>query len=306
MQMKLTSKDKLLLSILAIVLILVVFVNYLIMPTMRRMDDLDLEISDAELEQQEMQMKISMLPGYQKNYADLQQAAADETAQYYDRMTSQEVDRELTNIVLAHGLESVGLSIQPLAFTVAEPYGRSELARAEELRAAAEAAAAAAAEEETEKAPVTDAIEEGMQNQRDAYEAAAAAYEDDEHPVRVDVQDQIYTCVVQLSVEGEEANYQSLIDTLVNSYPSIRVTGISYQETQSRMRVLPDGSTELEEGHRQLILDLEIYMCDKSLYAQVAAQSGTDTTDQVNQVLDAVNSLLAATQQAEAQQTEAP
>lgn len=297
MQMKLTSRDKLLLSVLVIVLIAVVFVNYLIMPTMTRLDDLDLEIADAEMEQQEMKLKIAMYPDYEKNYADLQQAAADETAQYYDLMTSQEVDREITNIVLAHGLESVTLNIRPIAFTQAEPYPRSELARAEELAEAAAAAAQTA--EETEAGTVTDAIDEGMQNQKQAYEDAAAAYENKELPERVEVQDQVYTCAVQLTVEGTEENYQSLIDTLMNSYPAIRVTGISYQKGRSRMRVLEDGSTQQVDGLRQLTLSMDMYMCDKSLYEQVDAQSGTDTTDQVNQVLDTVNGLLSAIQQTE-------
>ena len=293
--MKLTSKDKLLLSFMAFLLIAVGFIYYLIMPTMTRLDDLDLGIADAEMEQQEMKLKIAMYPDYEQNYADLQQAAADETAQYYDLMTSQEVDREITNIVLAHGLESVTLNIQPASFTQAEPYPRSELARAEELAAAA--AVAAQAETEEDKGTVTDAIDEGMQNQKQAYEDAASAYENKELPARVDVQDQVYTCTVQLTVEGAEENYQSLVDTLVNGYPAIRVTGISYQKGQSRMRVQEDGSTQLEEGSRQLTLSLNMYMCDKSLYEQVEAQSGADTTDQVNQVLDTVSGLLSAMQQ---------
>ncbi len=297
MQMKLTSKDKFLLSLMAFVLIAVGFIYYLILPTMNRMDDLDLEIADAEMKQQEMKLKISMYPDYQQNYADLQQAAADETAQYYDLMTSQEVDREITSIVLAHGLESVGLNIQPVRFTTLEPYTRSSLARADEL---ADALEAAAQEPETEKGTVTDAIDEGMQNQRQAYEEAAAAYQTPELPTRVDVQDQVYTCVIQLAVEGTEENYQSLIDTFVNSYPAIRVTGISYQKGQSRMRVLEDGSTQLEDGFRQLVLNMEMYMCDKSLYEQVSAQGG-DTTDQVNQVLDTIGGLLSSMRQTEAE-----
>ena len=139
-----------------------------------------------------------------------------------------------------------------------------------------------------------------MQNQRDAYQAAAAAYEGSSHPVRVDVQDQIYTCTIRLAVEGEEANYQQLIDTLVNGYPSIRVTGISYQDGVARMVVREDGSMEFEEGPRQLVLNMEMYMCDKSLYANVAAGGDAASgTDVAGQLLDAVGGLLAGTQQTE-------
>ncbi len=299
MQMKMTSKDKLLLSLLAIVLIAVVFVNYIIMPAMTRMDDLDLEISDAQAEQQEMKMKIMMLPDYEQSFRDLQQTAADETAQYYDLMTSQEVDREITNIVIAHGLESIGLNIQPATFTVANPYSRSELARAEKEQLVADALNEASSEEDS--GTVTDAIDEGMQNQKQALEEAAAAYEGDAHPVRVDVQDQIYTCAIRLSVEGSEESYQQLIDSLVNGYPAIRVTGITYQDGTIRRVVREDGSTEIEENPRQLVLDMEMYMCDKSLYENVAANTESNE-DIAKRLLDRASDLFAAAQQTDAQQ----
>ena len=54
MQTKLTSRDKFLLSLMAFVLIGVGFIYYLIMPTLERIDDLDLEISDAQMKQNEM------------------------------------------------------------------------------------------------------------------------------------------------------------------------------------------------------------------------------------------------------------
>ncbi len=298
--MKLTSKDKFLLSLMAVVLIVVGLGYYVILPAMTRMDDLELEISDAEMEKQEMKMKITMLPDYQQSFQDLRQAAADATAQYYDRMTSQEVDREITNIVLSTGLESVGLSIQPAVFTVADPYSRSMLAREEAAREAAGTADAAA--ENDSGSGAVGAINEGMQNQQQALDAAAAAYEGTELPTRVDVQDQIYTCKITLAVEGAQESYQQLIDTLVNGYPAIRVTGITYQKGTTRRVVQEDGSTVSEEGLRQLVLNLDMYMCDKSLYADLAADGGEGAGAGVlGQMLDMAGSLFSAAQQTEAQ-----
>ncbi len=265
MQMKMTSRDKFLLTVMAFLLIGVGFIYYLIMPTLGRMDDLDLEISDAQIKEQEMKLKISMYPDYEQNLENMKQTAANETAQYYNLLTSQEVDRELTNIVLAYGLESVGLNISPAVYTSSEPYSRSMLARMDELQ---EMAAAAA--EDT---------------QDDAQEEPA-------YPTRVDgVQDQIYTCAVKLTVRGAEEDYQKMIDAFVNEYPAIRVTSISYQKEAARTVTRVNGETLVREGSRELVLGLEMYMCDKRLYGEVQPQESVSSQDALNQAMSVLSSL---------------
>lgn len=253
MQTKLTNRDKFLLSLLAFVLIGVGFIYYLIMPALQRIDDLDLEIADAQIAQQEMKLKIASYPDYQKQMTDLAQTAYDETIDYYDLMSSQEVDREITSIVLANGLESVGLNIQPAVYTSAEPYGRSRLARADEQQEQLEAAAQALGLD-------ADALDSQASGETDGSQ-------EEPLPQRIEgTQNQIYTCSIRLTVEGSEDNYTRLIDSLVNTYPAIRVTSISYQQERTRRRVLSDGTTVMEEGVRQLVLGLDMYMCDKQLY----------------------------------------
>ncbi len=262
MQTKLTSRDKFLLSLMAFVLIGVGFIYYLIMPTLERIDDLDLEISDAQMKQNEMELKIMRYPEYQKDMTDLGREAAEATADYYGMMTSQEVDREITGIVLANGLESVDLDIQPVAYTNAEPYVLSELARADEVQEQMEAAAQALGLD-------ADALNSQASGESDGGEAAE---EEPALPQRIEgTQQQIYTCAIRLTVEGSEENYTRLIDALVNGYPAIRVTSIAYQQGQARMRVQQDGTTVREEGSRQLELGLDMYMCNKQLYENEGA-----------------------------------
>lgn len=277
MQIKLTSRDKLLLTLLAFLVIGVVFIYYLIMPTLTRMDDLDLEIADAQVKQQEMKLKLIRYPEYQQSFLDMQQTAADETAQYYDMMTSQEVDREITNIVLSCGLESVGLNISPAVYTEAEPYVYSMLALQDSMESAAQA--------------VPEST--GEQSAQDIMKNGVNLEETPPAPTRVDdVQEQIYTCAIRLVVEGTEENYQYLIDTLVNGYPAIRVTSISYQRGQTRTRLLNDGTTVQEDGIRQLTLGLDMYMCDKRLYQQVSAGENTaDVAELLNRAMDLLNEL---------------
>ncbi len=250
MQMKITEKDKKLLSILASVLILVMLGWYVVMPAYERTKQKKQEIEMAEMEVQEMDMKIAMYPGYSAEIDGLKQRTAEATSRYYDRMSSQEVDRELTGIVLANDLECVNLNIQPLVFAEESPYVRSDMAAAE-------------AQEQAEG-------------------GSASSGEGEE------VQDQVYTCKVSMTVAGGDEALQRLVDLFVNDSPSIRVTSLSYQEGNTRMRVQEDGSMVEEEPKRQLVLNLNIYMCDKSLYGQAQPGEGGDSLDALSERLQSL------------------
>lgn len=243
MQMKVTESDKRLLSFLACVLILVGFGWYLLRPAEARIEETVDLIDQAQMEKKEMDISMAMYPDYQQEFAEGQQRAAEATREYYDRMASQEVDREITNIVLDNKLECISLVIDPLVYTEETPYVRSQLAQ-EELLAAAE----------------------------------SGTSEEDNR------QDQIFTCRVRLTVEGEEEQYQRLIDLFVNDYPSIRVTGLSYTENRSRMVVQEDGSSVRVAGDRRLTMNMNLYMCDKSLYEHADQNSANPLEELANRL----------------------
>jgi hypothetical protein len=77
------------------------------------------------------------------------------------------------------------------------------------------------------------------------------------------VQDQIYSYQVTMTVEGTETQYQSLIDLLTNSYPAIHVKSVSFQQGAVKLLLQEDGSTVRDTSAKQLVLGLELYMCDK-------------------------------------------
>lgn len=258
MELTLTNKDKKLLSILACVLIVVGLGWYLIRPLYERSSELDLQIEEAQLTQQEMQLKMQMYPVSQRNYEELKAQAAEATKDYYDLLTTQEVDKEITNIIIGQNLECVNLNISRMAPTESVPYPRSVKANAEEIGAMFPDYAA-----ETEAAADTSDL--SPEEQAEAYASSSTA------PTAVQdagVQDQIYSYQVHVTVEGREAAYQKLLDLLSNDYPAIRVTGVSYQQGAAKMIVRPDGSTTEGQSVEQMNLDLELYMCNKALYAQ--------------------------------------
>jgi hypothetical protein len=228
MQMQMTQRDKKLLSALASVLIIVGFVWYLIMPMLDQRTQLEDEILVAEMDRDEMEMKIARFPSTQKTNEELISTVAEVAADYYDLMTSQEVDRELTNIVLNMGLESVNLNISSMTLATTEAYVRSELARNGELS-----------------------------------DSLASLDDSDGTSASSDVQDQIYSYQVTMTVEGTETEYQNLIDLLTNSYPAIHVSSVSFQQGAVKLVLQEDGTTVRDTSSKQLSLGLELYMCDK-------------------------------------------
>jgi hypothetical protein len=175
-----------------------------------------------------MAMKIAQYPATLKTNEELKNTVAEVAADYYDLMTSQEVDREMTNIVLNMGLESVNLDIRPMTLATTSAYVRSELARNAELESSLEAL-----------------------NDSDGTEDTSS------------VQDQIYSYQVTMTVEGTDAQYQNLIDLLTNSYPAIHVRSVSFQQGTVKLLLQEDGSTVRDTSARRLVLGLELYMCDK-------------------------------------------
>jgi hypothetical protein len=207
-----TDHDKKLISWLISALIVIGFVYYLIMPLYERIEELDDELLVAEMDRDEMELTIALYPATLSTNEELKSQAAEVSADYYDLMSSQEVDRELTNIVLDNGLESVNLQIQPMALAQTTAYIRSELAKEEEVEA----------------------------------------------------QEQIYSYQVQMTMQGSETDYQKMVDLFTNSYPAIRVQAISYQLGAPVMELQEDGTMSQQEAVRQLVLNLELYMCDKN------------------------------------------
>ncbi|MDD3796683.1 MAG: type II secretion system protein GspM, partial [Lachnospiraceae bacterium] len=95
-----TERDKKLITLLAVVVILVVFFNYFFIPLKKESDELDASIETAQLQKSEMEVKIASLPILEGNFEDLKQKYPVSAQDYYPVMTSQEIDREITGMVL--------------------------------------------------------------------------------------------------------------------------------------------------------------------------------------------------------------
>lgn len=129
MNMTMTERDKKLLVLLAVVVIVYVFTQVLIFPELGRSEELDEQIMSGEDQRFAMEMKKVELPGMEKQNEELREEYEARRADYYPMLTSQSVDREITGILLDHGMEIDNMEIRMAdAPSALAPYAASELA----------------------------------------------------------------------------------------------------------------------------------------------------------------------------------
>ena len=233
MTFEVTQRDKKLLAFLAVVVIGVLFTVFGILPLLDTGSSLDTEIEVAQQSKQVMEEKIASLPVYEE--AD--KAWKEEALNFSDMMSSQEIDKLVTGVMLSCSLEAKNMSItfkaEPQSLA---PYYASEAAALAEQQKQ-EAAAAA---QNGDAAAGTDS-------------GAAAA-----GTGAADGQSMISVAAVSLTTEGDAVHIRQLIDVFSDDYPGIRITDLNYEtnEITDKKGIVTSTSTVLRLG-------LEIYMCEK-------------------------------------------
>lgn len=102
--MNLTERDKKLLVLLGVILLLFVFGKFLIFPLMGQINTNNDEIFMLELDAEDMENKIiNLVPLQQERDANMDTLGTT-TADYYDLLPNQEVERLMTNMALKNGL----------------------------------------------------------------------------------------------------------------------------------------------------------------------------------------------------------
>ena len=99
MSTKLTKKDKILLYILAVVLVMFGFLWFLVFPQMNKSADLDLAISDLEAQKLPMDAAIMGLKTVEENYNLASDKFAESVKNFYPYMENYEIDKMLTNLM---------------------------------------------------------------------------------------------------------------------------------------------------------------------------------------------------------------
>lgn len=239
--MKLTERDKKLLLMLAYFVVIVGFGAFVFRPMIGNYTELGDRIVLLEAEKQEMDERIAQWKGLEQRRNELADLFRISTEEFYPMLESEEVDKEITGIVLSCGMQALNLNIaMPQEGVSVTPYRYAEETAEMEL-------SGDAPESVSEESVSPESI---LQEDGSAQEGEAAA------------QSYIYAPVVTLTAAGSEAQAEALIDKLMREYPAIRVRSYSHQMLENF------AGGENVTGTELLSLELELYMCDHSVSGQ--------------------------------------
>lgn len=208
LDLTLTPKDRKLLVVLGVFVVVVGFCYWGIRPVVTKINRLNEQIEDEKDVQALNELKISELPLLRTDNEKLEGQIEDARNYYYDIMTSDEVDKYFTNMVLSYNLNSYDLTIQmPTECSALEPYQYSEKMALQKQN------------EETEE----DAEEEE------------------------DLDNGIYTATVEMRLGGDISELTRLLDSLFESDRRLRVSNY-YYTTQQTIQTEENGSYAVLEN----------------------------------------------------------
>lgn len=130
MKTEMTARDRKLLIFLAVFVIVVGVSYWGIRPLIKSIKSIDSEIAIAEEEKEVIDYKVMQLPWMEADQEMLEEELEKSRVGYYEVMSSDEVDKYLTGVMLDHGLYSYDLnfSIENEDSTLA-PYSYSRKAQ---------------------------------------------------------------------------------------------------------------------------------------------------------------------------------
>lgn len=117
MTLRVTERDKKILLVLAVFLIVLGLIAGVLMPLMENTQKLGEEIAEAEVEKQEKEMKVAALPGMRSRMVKAEEELSAMQERYYPVMKSVEIDRMMTNTAVNCGIQVLDMDIKMPDFT---------------------------------------------------------------------------------------------------------------------------------------------------------------------------------------------
>ena len=254
MKLEMTQKDKNLLIMLSIFVIVVCIGYWGIYPVVKGIVNTNKEITAQKETQEENELKLMQVPMME---ADNERCSSDiqkVRESFFPMMESAEIDKYFTELVLGYNLSSYDLSIQmPQEETSLEPYVHSK--RAAMLAAQEETTTTESTQGAKAERSEIEAAEESGGMSTDSEMSTLPAFDDE-------VTTGIYNATVTLRMGGKESDLLRLIEDLSNSDKKIRVCNYSWSEERSITNLTEEGEYDIKT-ERVLTLTLEIYMYEE-------------------------------------------
>lgn len=242
MEFKLTERDKKLLVVVAGILIIFGFFALVILPAINKREELAMQIEEEQATQDAMAMAIASYPARQVEYEDMKTSSVEALKDYYPIMTTQEIDREITGIVVSLNGEAVNLNIQineesPELEAYYAALGGAQGAM--EQIAGAQGTEAESAVDINDTSSADGASGENASEQAEAEAASAST---------------LRSASVGLTVQADRATLETVVDYFFQKCSGIRIRSYAYSESDSR---------DEEKKIPSVYIDMELYMCDK-------------------------------------------
>lgn len=245
-----TKREKVLLYILGMALLVMAALFLVFFPGMNKYQALSDERSEAEFKQQEMEMAIASLPA---NRAIKDAAAADLSAKkegYEKRMTNDELDNLITNLVVDEGFKAQDLAITANEIATVATFGSdgSETTQSSDTT--------------TEAQEMKDLAE--MQGKTTTDENSATTTTEP-------TISGIYIGTVTMTIQGNIGQFENLLDT-VNGRSDMQITAFDVSPGSSGSGSSSSSNTvaNLRAGTNTVSVTFNVYMVDKGTAATAA------------------------------------
>lgn len=273
----LSAKDKITIAVVLFAGLMFVFVWYAIKPAVTSISSLNEDIEQASITQAQYKGKIMNLASAEAIFDSVTTDLYASTDDFYEVMTSSEIDRMMTSYVLSFGLFPEDLVISMPEGTIAEvPYSFSELGM---TRSATRRAAPTPTPIEISTDDTSDSEDDDSSSNSFAASATSSnveslmvPYSEARNSAGSTESSGVCAADVTLVMSGDEAVCQALIDDLCTN-PSVRITGFNWLEEVMVTQVDEESgtSTLVESGMVRLQVDLRLYMTDVTDYDEAVS-----------------------------------
>ncbi len=256
MQTQMTERDKRLIVMLSLIVIIVGFGYWGIRPALKKTKTINKDYEKQKDIQEVNELKLNQLPIIEIDAESYDELVAEEQKNFYSIMTSSEIDRYFTNMALSHNLYAYDLSISIGSEPVGvNPYQYSNLAYA----VASEGFEFSVDDTEDSSSDTTEDADDDVS----PLEAMEDPYS---YVPSIAFNSEIYGVDIGMRLSGKRSDLQALIDELSNSEKKILVRNFTWSEESRVVNEMPTEEGAEPETTLEVVsvlnINLTLYMCD--------------------------------------------
>lgn len=277
LETNLSNKDKATIAVVLFVGIVFAFSWYAIRPSIMSIRSLSDDIEQAKIEEAQSRGKVMSLAGAESVFGRVVTDLQDSTDDYYEVMTSSQIDRMVTNYVLSFGLFPEDLYItMPTGPVEESPYVYSQAAdrQANMVVATPTPTPDPLADAVSSVSSTVSSVVGGTAADATQVESLFVPYNQARDVALSTQASNVQAADLIFVMTGSESSCQALIDDLCRK-PSVRITGFSWMSVDRVEQVNEvTGDVELvEPDYVRLQVSVRLYMTDVADYEALVSDA---------------------------------